>query len=180
MTHKLSQGLKVRNSKPSDHQRIISVLKDWWGGRDLAWMLPKLFLIHFSDTSFIIEKNSELIAFLIGFLSQSNINEGYIHFAGVHPNYRDTGIGRYLYDRFFKVCSDQGRDTIKACTSPVNKGSIAFHKKVGFKILPGNAELDDIPVTLDYNKPNDPKVLFQTKTKITQSLSENLGSHIDD
>lgn len=161
MHRELPDGLKIRDSKPSDHHRIISALKDWWGGRDLSYMLPKLFLIHFCNTSFVIEKDDGLIAFLIGFLSPSRTNEGYIHFAGVHPDYRGIRIGEFLYDQFFKICKENGRNKIKACTSPVNKGSIEFHKKIGFTISKGNAEIDGIQVTLDYNKPDDPKVLFE-------------------
>lgn len=161
MHFELPKDSIIRKSKPSDHQKIISVLKDWWGGRDLTWMLPKLFLLHFTNTSFIIEKDGELIAFLIGFLSPAKPKEGYIHFSGVHPDSRGIGIGAYLYDRFFKICKENNRNIIKACTSPVNKGSIAFHKKIGFNISTGNAEIDGIQVTLDYNKPDDPKVLFE-------------------
>lgn len=69
-------------------------MKEWWDGRDLTPMLPRLFLIHFFDTSFIIEnRQNELVAFLIGFLSQSKPDQGYIHFAGIHPDYRRIGIG---------------------------------------------------------------------------------------
>ena len=163
MMTKLPEGLIIRNSKPSDHQRIISVMKDWWEGRDLTWMLPKLFLVHFCNTSFIIEKGDSLTAFLIGFLSQSKINEGYIHLVGVHPNYRGVGIGAFLYHRFFKICKENNRDTVRSCTSPVNKGSIEFHGKIGFKILKGNAEVDGVQVSLDYNHPGDSKVLFEIK-----------------
>ena len=124
-------------------------------------MLPKLFLIHFCNTSFIIEKEDVLLAFLIGFLSPSRKNEGYIHFAGVHPDFRDRGLGKCLYDYFFGLCKENGRSIINACTSPVNKGSVEFHKKIGFDILAGDAVIDGIPVTLDYNRPDDPKVLFQ-------------------
>lgn len=161
MYHELPNGLEIRNSKPSDHPRIIGVLKNWWGGRDLTWMLPKLFLIHFNTTSFIVEKHDKLIAFLIGFLSPARPMEGYIHFAGVHPDYRRIGLGKFLYNRFLKICKENDRDTIRACTSPINKGSIEFHKKMGFNVLKGNAEIEGIQVTLDYNKPNDPKVLFE-------------------
>jgi ribosomal protein S18 acetylase RimI-like enzyme len=163
MITKLPIDLTIRNSKPSDHQRIISVMKDWWGGRDLTWMLPKLFLVHFCDTSFIIEKSEDLMAFLIGFLSQSKVNEGYIHLVGVHPDYRGMGLGEFLYHRFFQICKANNRDTIRSCTSPVNKGSIEFHRKIGFSILRGDAEIDGIQVTLDYNGPGDPKVLFEIK-----------------
>ncbi len=163
MYHKLPNDFKTRNSKPSDHPRIMNVLKDWWGGRDLTWMLQKLFLIHFNNTSFVIEKRDELIAFLIGFLSTAKPKEGYIHFAGVHPDYRGIGIGEHLYNRFFKICKENSRDTVKACTSPANKGSIEFHKKIGFEISKGNSEIGGTQVTLDYNKPNDPKVLFEIR-----------------
>ena len=163
MITKLPIDLTIRNSKPSDHQRIISVMKDWWGGRDLTWMLPKLFLVHFCDTSFIIEKSEDLMAFLIGFLSQSKVNEGYIHLVGVHPDYRGMGLGEFLYHRFFQICKANNRDTIRSCTSPVNKGSIEFHRKIGFSILRGDAEIDGIQVTLDYNGPGDPKILFEIK-----------------
>ena len=126
-------------------------------------MLPKLFLVHFCDTSFIIEKSEDLMAFLIGFLSQSKVNEGYIHLVGVHPDYRGMGLGEFLYHRFFQICKANNRDTIRSCTSPVNKGSIEFHRKIGFSILRGDAEIDGIQVTLDYNGPGDPKVLFEIK-----------------
>jgi len=163
MIKELPKDLTIRNSKPSDHQRIISVMKDWWGGRDLTWMLPKLFLVHFCDTSFIIEKEEDLVAFLIGFLSQSKANEGYIHLVGVHPNYRDMGLGEFLYHRAFQICKANNRDTIRSCTSPVNKGSIRFHKKIGFTILKGDVEVDGVQVSLDYNHPGDSKVLFEIK-----------------
>ena len=87
-----------------------------------------------------MEKDGELIAFLIGLLSPALPKEGYIHFVGVHPDFRGFGIGKYLYERFFKICKENNRDTIKACTSPVNKRAIEFHKKIGFEILKGNAE----------------------------------------
>lgn len=161
MISKLPISLNIRNSKPSDHGRIIRVMKEWWDGRDLTWMLPKLFLNHFYNTSYVIEKNDSLMAFLIGFLSQSNTNEGYIHFAGVHPDYRGIGLGAYLYEQFYRVCKQNKRGIIRSCTSPINKGSIEFHKRMGFQIEQGNAEIDGISVTLDYNKPHDPKVLFK-------------------
>jgi len=160
MDYELPNGFTIRNSEPSDHPRILNVLKDWWEGRDLTFMLPKLFLIHFNNTSFVIEKGDELIAFLIAFLSPAKSKEGYIHFAGVHPDYRGLGIGKLLYNRFFTICKENKRDTVRACTSPVNKGSIYFHKIIGFEISKGNAEIEGTQVTLDYNRPDDPKVLF--------------------
>ncbi len=165
MGRTLPEGLSVRNTRPSDHAGIIGVMLDWWNGRDLTHMLPKLFLVHFCNTSFIVEKGNELIAFLIGFMSPANPAEGYIHFSGVHPEYRGTGIGAFIYDRFTQLCIENNRSVIRACTSPVNKGSIDYHTHIGFKIEKGEAVIEGVQVTLDYNRPNDPKVLFKKSLK---------------
>jgi len=154
------QDYNIRTAKSSDHPRIISVMPNWWDGRDLRPLLPRLFLKHFCDTSFIIEKENELIGFLIGFLSQSIQDEAYIHFVGIHPDFRRKGLGKTLYRRFFNQCPNNGRTLVRACTSPINKDSIEFHQRMGFQIEPGDGQIDSIPVTLDYNCPGDHKVLF--------------------
>jgi predicted GNAT superfamily acetyltransferase len=156
----LREGISIRFALPSDHPKIISVMPEWWDGRDLTSGLQRLFLVHFHDTSLVAEKDGEFIGFLVGFLSQSRRDEGYIHFVGVNPKYRKKGLGAALYNLFFSICQEHSRNVVRSCTSPVNKGSVAFHRKMGFMIEPGDDVVDGIPVTLDYNRPNDPKVLF--------------------
>ncbi|MBI9086493.1 MAG: GNAT family N-acetyltransferase [Desulfobacterales bacterium] len=156
----LPRNLALRKSEPADHARIIAVMTDWWGGRDLRSSVPRLFLNHFCDTSFVAEKDGELVAFLVGFLSPARPDEGYIHFAGIHPAYRKIGLGRHLFETFFDLCRKNGRRVVRSCTSPVNRGSVSFHQCIGFSIEPGNSIADGIPVTVDYNRPGDPKVRF--------------------
>lgn len=156
----ISDHYHIRPAQPNDHRSIIQVMPEWWGGRDLTAMVPKLFLQHFHATSLIIEFKGELAGFLIGFNSPSYKNEAYIHFSGIHPEHRGQGIGKYLYLLFFQQCQKMNRNIIRACTSPINKGSIQFHQKIGFHLEKGEAEIDSIPVFLDYNKPGDHKVRF--------------------
>lgn len=59
--------MRVRNIQGEDYVKIHSVLNDWWGGRDMASMLPKLFFVHFQETSFIIEEDGKTLGFLCGF-----------------------------------------------------------------------------------------------------------------
>ena len=77
--------MRVRPAGPRDYDRVISVLDDWWDGRQMHNMLPRLFFVHFQETCFVAEEGSELTGFLAGFLSQTYPDEAYIHFAGVHP-----------------------------------------------------------------------------------------------
>jgi len=151
----------IRNGQPLDHENIISVMPEWWGGRDLSSSVLKVFFIHFKNTTFIAEVDGQIVGFLVGFMSQSEENVGYIHFAGVHPQFRKVGIGRLLYEKFYFLCKANNRSIVKSCTSPVNKLSINFHKKMGFDIEQGDGIVDDVSVTLDYLGKGNPKVLFK-------------------
>jgi predicted GNAT superfamily acetyltransferase len=126
-------------------------------------MLPKLFFVHFTDTSFIAEKDGEIVGFLIGFLSQSDSELAYIHFVGVNPNYRKNQIGKRLYNEFFDVVKKNNRNIVRAVTSPVNVVSIAYHTKMGFNIETGDKEVDGVSVFSDYDGEKQDRVLFVKK-----------------
>lgn len=127
-------NLSFRPPVPDDHARVAAVIDAWWGGRQMALMLPRLFFTHFADTSFIVEdEDGELAGFLIGFLSQSRPGESYIHFVGVAPSQRGSGLGRELYRRFFAIAAERGATRVGCVTSPRNGGSIAFHTAMGFE-----------------------------------------------
>ena len=153
--------VQIRHLEENDHKVIISVLKDWWGGRDLSGLLPRLFFQHFRPTSFVLEDNGRIVGFLVGFLSQTYLDEAYIHFAGIDPEYRRQGLGRLLYDHFFETVKGFGRTTVRAITSPVNKTSIAFHTGLGFTIEDKGQILDGVPVAPDYDGRDGARVLFK-------------------
>ena len=124
--------VEVRQAEPRDYPDVIAVVDEWWGGRSMSAMLPKLFFVHFRDTSFVAEDDGRLIGFLCGFRSQTHDDEAYIHFVGVDPAQRGSGLGRDLYERFF--ASVAPRRVIRAVTSPVNERSVAFHRALGFDV----------------------------------------------
>ena len=118
----------------------------------MAPMLPKLFFIHFEGTSFVAEdENEELRGFVCGFLSQTADDEAYIHFVGVDPEARGSGIGRALYERFFEEVRANGRSVVRCVTSPANERSVAFHESVGFEVE---------RVVPDYDGPGEDRVLL--------------------
>jgi len=122
----------IRYAEPSDYGRVIGVIDDWWGGRSMSAMLPKLFFVHFRDTSFVAEVDGELAGFICGFRSQTYADEAYVHFVGVDPGLRGSGLGRELYDRFFAAVAP--RTVVRAVTSPLNERSVAFHRAIGFEV----------------------------------------------
>ncbi len=101
----------------------------------MAPMLPKLFFLHFEGTSFVAERDDgQLAGFLVGFVSQTVPEEAYIHFVGVAPEERGTGLGRELYERFFAVVGAHGCRAVRCVTAPANEDSVAFHAAMGFEV----------------------------------------------
>jgi ribosomal protein S18 acetylase RimI-like enzyme len=142
----------IRHAQPSDYGRVIQHVNAWWGDREMAPMLPKLFFLHFEGTSFVAEREDGTIAgFLCGFLSQTSDDEAYVHFVGVAPDQRGSGLGRDLYERFFETARAHDRTVVRCVTSTANEESIAFHEALGF-------EIDR--VAKDYDGPGEDRVLF--------------------
>lgn len=168
--HSQVDTFTFRHTEASDYQSIISVINSWWGGRTMTDMLPKLFFVHFRQTSFIAEKNGKIAGFLTGFVSQTFSNEAYIHFVGVHPEYRHYGLGRALYERFFHAVQNLGCTRVSSVTSPVNKNSIAFHLHMGFSMEPGDTKVDGISVIKDYDGFGEDRVFFCKSIKQGSSL----------
>ncbi|MFI7615025.1 GNAT family N-acetyltransferase [Nonomuraea terrae] len=122
----------LRAAAPADYDAIAAVVDDWWGRPVLA-ALPRLFLDHFHRTSLIAQGPGRGMAgFLVGFPSPSLPGEAYIHFVGVAPEARASGLGRTMYERFFDLARGEGCHVVRAITAPVNTASIAFHRRMGF------------------------------------------------
>ena len=160
-------GISVRATVPADYDRIVAVADEWWG-RPVRQILPRLFLDHFHATSLVAERTGEggdawdgepvgdavLSGFVVGFFSPSAADVAYIHFTGVHPEFRGRGLARVLYQRFFALAAADGRRVARAITSPGNSGSIAFHAAMGFTVT------GPVP---DYDGPGDLKMVFERR-----------------
>ncbi|MEG0298201.1 MAG: GNAT family N-acetyltransferase [Aurantimicrobium sp.] len=124
---------KVAQLHDDDFPYISQRLDSWWGGRNMAAMLPRLWFKDFSRTSFVIKNPAgNPIAFLVGYISPQDPAKGYVHFIGVDPDYRKAGLGRKLYENFSAKVEALGVTRIEAVTSPVNTTSLGFHESLGF------------------------------------------------
>jgi len=144
-------GYRARPAQPGDYDAIAAVLDVWWG-RPILSSLPRLFLDHFHRSSQVIDGPDGLAAFLIGILSPSEPERAYIHFVGVAPQARGQGLARGLYQDFFALARADGRRVVNAVTAPVNRGSISFHRSMGFTVA------GPVP---DYNGPGHDLIVFE-------------------
>ncbi|RZS36520.1 ribosomal protein S18 acetylase RimI-like enzyme [Herbihabitans rhizosphaerae] len=142
----------LRTARPDDFERIVAVADDWWGW-PISGLLQRLMLDHFFTTSTIAEgADGELAGFVVAFVSPSVPDEAYIHFTGVAPGLRRTGLGARMYERSFAEFRAHGCRVVRAITSPGNDTSIAFHRGVGFSVS------DPIP---NYDGSDKHRVLFE-------------------
>lgn len=132
-------SVELRPATPADHAYVVRRVDDWWGGRHMAAMLPKLFFVHFPQTTTVaVERSADgsggerVVGFLCGFVSQADPEVAYIHFVGVDPEVRGAGVGRTLYEWFFERAAGLGCRRVECVTSPVNTGSRSFHAAMGF------------------------------------------------
>lgn len=154
--------LRIRHVEATDYPMLVAKVDDWWGGRPMRGMLPRLFFDHFRPTSFVAERDGEIAGFLIGFVSQTEPAVAYVHFVGVAPEKRGAGIGQALYERFFAAVGALGCREARCVTSPVNAGSIAFHQRLGFAAMEGDRETaEGVPYVVDYDGPGEDRVRFR-------------------
>lgn len=159
----MSADVRFRRPVEADHAYLVGQVDEWWGGRRLHQLLPRLWLQHFTGTSWVAEAaNGVPIGFLVGFVSPDHPDRGHIHMVGTSPNRRGGGLGRALYERFFEDMKARGIRRVTAVTWPGNRVSVGFHRAMGFRPDdgPGTQRLYGTPAYPDYDAEGDDRVVF--------------------
>jgi L-amino acid N-acyltransferase YncA len=154
-------SLTIRHAEPDDYDRVITSVDAWWGGRQMAGMLPRLFFTYFRPWTYIAVHDEAIVGFLAAFRSQTDQSQVYCHFIGVDPDWRERGVGETLYQRLFVAAVSQGCHEVLAVTAPTNRGSIAFHARMGFTQLAGRCAGEEVSFTAAYDGPGEDRVRFR-------------------
>ena len=155
--------IRFRRPTDADHVRLVGVVDDWWGGRKIHHLLSRLWLQHFTSTSWIAEdEGGTPVGFLVGFISPDHPDQAYIHMVATSPNVRKQGLGRGLYERFFEDVRARGAHRVTAITWPANRVSVGFHRAMGFvpEDGPGTQRLYGTPAYPDYDGEGDDRTVF--------------------
>lgn len=141
--------MQPQQATPADHAEILSSLPSFWGERDLSALHHPMFFHEFADTAFVLRPPSgEITAYLLGFVAGS---VGYVHLVGVRAGQRRRGLARRLYAEFTDQARVRGATSLKAITTPGNRGSIAFHRALGMAAT----------LVPDYAGPGQDRVVFR-------------------
>jgi GNAT superfamily N-acetyltransferase len=151
---------QIRHLSPADYPLVISVIDQWWGGRPGGRQASAAIFRALHRHQFRGRTRRQAGWFPGRVHLPVPADEAYIHFVGVAPAERGSGLGRLLYEAFFRAAEARGCILIRAVTSPVNRGSVAFHQRMGFQLEPGDTEAGGIPVSSGYDGPGNDRVRF--------------------
>lgn len=127
-----SRSLKTRPLNKGDFDKIVEVFDRWWGGPSSGFSPHPIFFYELGEHALVVEEESELVGFLLGFIAERPDRTGYVHLVGIHPDHRRKGVGRVLYEQFTEVCRSAGCLRMKAITTSANEGSQRFHEALGW------------------------------------------------
>ncbi|MCP5016951.1 MAG: GNAT family N-acetyltransferase [Ketobacter sp.] len=152
----------IRNLASADYEFVIERVNDWWGGREVKDMLPRLFFDHFSHSSFGYVLDGRLVGFVVGFLSPVHPDTAYIHFTGVDPEFREKGIASAIYKVFIDFSRSNNCKYVKCVTSPSNSQSLSYHQAMGFRASKYDSE--GLPLGIkNYDGSGNDRVLLVLK-----------------
>ena len=155
--------LVFRRPTEDDYVALVRVVDDWWDGRALHVLLPRLWLQHFTGTSWLAEDTAGVLAgFLIGFISPDHPEIGYCHMVAANPNLRRSGVATRLYEHFFEDARAAGARRVHAVTWPGNRRSVAFHRALGFVVHEGpkTQNLYGTPAIAGYDYDTEDRVVL--------------------
>ncbi len=142
----------IRNAQERDFTSCVEVAKRSWPifEREAVY---HLFCKFFNDTCFVCEHDETLDGFLLGFISQTNRAEAYIHWIVVDPSAQRRGVATRLYERFFEAARRFGAQRVRLTVDPANAASLALQKRNRFQPdLCGETILvGDVLAVRDYN-----------------------------
>jgi GNAT superfamily N-acetyltransferase len=121
----------VRSMAKPDYDQVVEVIDRWWGG-PVAQQAHPVFFHELGDTALVAMSEGELVGFVLGFVAPTVPPVGYVHLAGVRPDFQRRGLGHLLYDRFCATCRARGVALVRAITTEANEGSRKFHLALGF------------------------------------------------
>ncbi len=162
------ENFKVRNTIEEDFVDIADLGEKCSPMAIERNSIYHIFTKYFKSTSFVAELGSgEIVGFLLGFISQENPEEAYMHLLCVDPKIRNMGIGRALVDQFFEAASLKGCKKVYLITKPINWKSISFYRNLGFEEDKSGNTINIMGTTAikNYNGLGEHMVVFFKPTK---------------
>ena len=86
----------IRNARETDFVECVSIAHRAWPEFNEREAIYHILCRHFPDTCFMSEEGGKIQGFLLGFISQADTREAYIHLICVEPSAQRQGVAGRL------------------------------------------------------------------------------------
>ncbi|MBI2763695.1 MAG: GNAT family N-acetyltransferase [Chloroflexi bacterium] len=168
--------IRLRRPRETDYPVIAISVDDWWDGKVVQGLLPRLWFRHFAGTSWIVEPDdgrpdsrpdgrpgNRPTGFLVGFRSVADPTLGVIQAVGVNPNQRRRGIGRMLVEAFLSDARTTGIQAVETVIWPGNRRALPFLAACGFEPDPDGQPrlIHGVPAIAGYDFGTEDRARFR-------------------
>jgi GNAT superfamily N-acetyltransferase len=153
--------MEITHCSKADFDQIVADVADFWGSDRTLHLHQPFLVFEFGTSAYVIRESGQVIAYLFGFLSQTE-PVGYVHLLAVRRSHRRRGLAHRLHDHFAAFARSAGCREIKAITTPANGGSIAFHRGIGMELV-GVPNEEGVPVVKGYSGPGEDRIVFRKR-----------------
>jgi ribosomal protein S18 acetylase RimI-like enzyme len=160
-------NIRIRIAKEDEFQAIFQLANNCRPIVPERRSIYHIFTKFFQNTVLIAEtvqnKDEIIIGFLIGFVSQKNSSECYIHQLCVDSEFRGQNVAFRLIQNFQDIVSQMGCKKIYLIVKPINQKAVAFYQKIGFNMgIPESKSfgLGNLTISKDYDGLGEHMIVF--------------------
>lgn len=156
-------GVEFVRPTEADYDTLITVVDEWWAGRPVRRLVPRLWLRHFAGTSWLArEEGGRPVGVAIGLASHDRLDTACLYLLGVEPNRRRQGIGRALAARIDADAAAAGADRIETVIPTGEPIALAFLRAAGYAVAaePGLRPIHGVPAHADYDGPGEDRIVL--------------------
>ncbi|MDA3792345.1 MAG: GNAT family N-acetyltransferase [Elusimicrobia bacterium] len=124
--------MTIRNVNEKEFLKVYKFVSHCKPLENYAEHLYKIILRYFNDTCFIVEQESEIIGFLMGFISQVHESTYFLWQIGISNSMQGKGIGGDLLEHAENKLSERGCKRIEVTIDPKNISSSKLFERMGY------------------------------------------------
>lgn len=142
-------------------QQIATVMREgrpWLPDSTDYW----LWQTCFGTTSFIACSDGTIGGGVLACINQVKADEVYVDQIAVHTQWRGRGVTGHLLEAVCAEARRRGCRRVWLSTDPANPAARAW-ARYDFNVLPGDDEVNGMPVTRDFKGPGKHRAIFERR-----------------
>lgn len=163
----MSGKYSIRNATEEDFMSVHEFISDFRQLENYSEHVYKILLRYFSSSSFIAERDSDIIGFVMGFRSQDDKDIFFLWQIGVDSGAQGEGVGTNLLKRIEQQARVMGCEKIELSVDPKNIPSQRLFQKCNYNNISERegetVEINGNIAVKDYYKPGSHFTLFGKK-----------------